>query len=61
MKKKIFQANKNVGGKSPVEWPIYNYDDCNVPKWIKDLTNPKKIREIILTIKKEDPILFTNY
>ena len=30
---------------------IYNYDDCNVSKWTKDLTNPKTMKEIISTIK----------
>ena len=45
-------------------WPnlfinsIYNYYDCNVAKWIKDLTNPKTIKEIILTIKKRGPYAF---
>ena len=50
-------------------WPylfingIYNYDDYNVPKWMKNLTNPKTIKEIILTIKTRgfDSMLFTNY
>ena len=34
-------------------WPylftngIYNYDDCNVPKWTENLTNPNTIKEII--------------
>ena len=45
-------------------WPylfingIYNYDDCNALKWIKDLTNPKTIKEIILTIKTRGPYAF---
>ena len=45
-------------------WPylfingIYNYDDCTVPKWIKDLTNPKTTKEIILTIKTRGPYAF---
>ena len=45
-------------------WPylfingIYNYDDCNVSKWTKDLTNPKTIKEIILAIKTRGPYAF---
>ena len=45
-------------------WPylfingIYNYDDCNVTKWTKYLTNPETIKKIILTIKTRGPYAF---
>ena len=38
-------------------WPylfingIFNYDDCNVPNWSQNITNPKTINDIISTIK----------
>ena len=46
-----------------VLWPylfingIYNYEDCNVPKWIKDLTNPKTIKKNFNN-KKRGPYTF---
>ena len=44
-------------------WPylflngIFNYDDCNVPNWSQDTTNPE-IMEIILTIKTRGPAAY---
>ena len=47
-------------------WPyliqngIYNHDDCNIPEWSKDFTNPIIIREIFTTIKTRGPEAYNN-
>ena len=45
-------------------WPylfingIFNHDDCNVPNWSQNITNPETIKDIILTIKTRGPLAF---
>ena len=45
-------------------WPylfingIFNYDDCNVPHWSQDITNPEIIKDIILTTKTRRPYAY---
>ena len=37
---------------------IFNYDDCNIPNWSKNITNPEIIKDIILTIKTRGPYAY---
>ena len=45
-------------------WPylfinrIFNYDDCNVPNWSQNITNPETIKDIILTFKTRGPYAY---
>ena len=45
-------------------WPylfmngIFNYDDCNVPNWSQNITNPETIKDIILTIRTKGPYAY---
>ena len=45
-------------------WPylflngIFNYDDCNVPFWSRNITNAEIIKDIILTIKTRGPYAY---
>ena len=47
-------------------WPysfingIFNYENCNVPNWSQDITNPEIIKDIILTIKTRGPYAIIN-
>ena len=47
-------------------WPyliqngIYNHEDCNIPEWSKDFTNPITIRDIFTTNKTRGPKAYNN-
>lgn len=43
-----------------LEHRVYNRDDCNVPRWTKNLTAPSIVRDIYLTIKTRGPKAFKN-
>ena len=37
---------------------VFDYDDCNVPNWSQNITDPEIIEDIILTIKARGPYAY---